>query len=404
VFVKYKVINAGSNTLNNMFASLWADPDLGGFTDDLVGCDTTLSLGYCYNATNNDQQYGSSPPAVGYDFFLGPTNALGDTLPLTSFNKYINGTDPGSFDETYNYMRGFLPDGSDLVDPNGNITKFFHAGDPVSGVGWLDSNPADRRFLLNSGPFTMAPGDTQEVVGAIIIGQCKDRLGAISSLRFSDTFAQDAFDRGFILPSPPSQPKVDVATDHGKVVLSWDAASRNNYNEPGYQFEGYNVYQGASVAGPWTLLATYDEINQVRIIFDEVFDNGSCQILPSFPVAFGSDLGVRFTHTITQDAVRGGNLKDGTEYFFAVTSYSQNPAGKPRVLENPQATIRVVPQRGAGGTDYGTASATPVTHLEKDPSKPPATDVISVEVVNGEGSRRPDEHGRRQGAVGGLLG
>src|SRR4029077_18174474 len=43
IFVKFKIINAGTNTLKNMFASLWSDPDLGGATDDLVGCDTTLS-------------------------------------------------------------------------------------------------------------------------------------------------------------------------------------------------------------------------------------------------------------------------------------------------------------------------------------------------------------------------
>ena len=43
-----------------------------------------------------------------------------------------------------------------------------------------------------------------------------------------------AFDSSFNLPSPPAQPRVDVATDHGKVILSWDAASRENYNEPGY--------------------------------------------------------------------------------------------------------------------------------------------------------------------------
>ena len=100
-----------------MYVSLWADPDLGGSTDDLVGCDTTLSLGYCYNATNSDQTYGSAPPAVGYDFFLGPRTPLGDTLGLTSFNKYINGTDPASSDATYNYMQGLLPDGSDLINP-----------------------------------------------------------------------------------------------------------------------------------------------------------------------------------------------------------------------------------------------------------------------------------------------
>ena len=66
-----------ASTLEDMYVSLWADVDLGGSTDDLVGCDTTLSLGYTYNATNNDQTYGAAPPAVGYDFFLGPAHGRG---------------------------------------------------------------------------------------------------------------------------------------------------------------------------------------------------------------------------------------------------------------------------------------------------------------------------------------
>jgi hypothetical protein len=383
IFVKLKFINAGGANLTNMYASLWSDPDLGGFTDDLVGVDTTLSLGYCYNATNNDQQYGSAPPAVGYDFFLGPVNGAGDTLGVVSFNKYINGTDPGSFAETFNYMQGLLPDGSILTDPTtGDPINFFHPGDPVTGRGWLDSNPADRRFLLNSGPFSMAPGDTQEVVGAIIVGQGRNRLSSVAALKFFDVFAQDAFDKNFDLPSPPPAPEVDVAVDHAKVTLSWDAASRLSYDEPGYTFEGYNVYQSLSASGPWTLIATYDEINQTRVIFDEVFDIETGQLIPEFPVAYGSDQGVRFNHVQTTDAIRGGPLRDGQEYYFAVTAYSYNPSGLPKVLENPQEFIRVIPQRGAGGTDIGTASATPVLHLLKDGNIPPATDVVSVEVVD----------------------
>jgi hypothetical protein len=381
VFLKYLIINKGANQLDSMYVSIWSDPDLGGASDDLVGCDTTLSLGYCYNANNADQLYGSSPPAVGYDFFLGPINALGDTLGLTSFNKYINGTDPSSTAETYNYMNGLLPDGSTVTDNNGDPTVFFHAGDPVQGTGWLDANPADRRFMMTAGPFRMAPGDTQNVVVALIVGQGNDRLSSISSLKFNDTFAQDAFDRNFILPSPPNQPTVNVATDHGQVTLTWNAAGRLGYNQPGYAFEGYNVYQGASVAGPWKRIATYDEINSVRVIFDEVFDVESGQLIPQFPVAFGSDNGIQFSHTITQDAVRGGALNDATEYYFAVTSYSYGASEKPKVLENAQEVIRVKPQRYAAGTDPNTASAT-VTYTQIDPLKPSATDEIVAEVVN----------------------
>lgn len=392
IFIKLEIIHPALSaptdpvyrtTLQGMYVSLWADPDLGGATDDLVGCDTTLSLGYCYNATNNDQLYGSTPPAVGYDFFLGPRTLAGDTLRLTSFNKYINGTDPASSDATYNYMQGLLPDGSPLINPvTGEPTRYFDSGDPVVGNGWLDNNAADKRMMLSSGPFQMAPGDTQIVVGAVVVGQCGDRLTAISALRFFDTFAQDAFDKNFDLPSPPATPKVEARVEHGAVTLSWDAAPRLTYHQPGYVFEGYNVYQGATVAGPWKLLATYDEVDQIRLVYDEVFDLTNCFFLPQYPTAFGSDLGVAFTHTVTKDAIRGGRLNDATDYYFAVTAYAYNPVGKPKVLETPQVPVHVIPQRPALGTDPSTASATPVEYLQKDITKPPSTDVVTVRLVN----------------------
>jgi len=100
IFVRYKLINKGGNTLDSMFVSAWSDPDLGGALDDLVGCDTTLSLGYAYNSTNNDEVYSSRPPAVGLQFLQGPVIPTGtpgvfETLGMTSFHKYIGGTGEG---------------------------------------------------------------------------------------------------------------------------------------------------------------------------------------------------------------------------------------------------------------------------------------------------------------------
>ena len=386
VFLRYKLYNRGADQLDSMFVSVWCDPDLGGFTDDLVGCDTTLSLGFVYNSNNRDQLYGSRPPAAGYDFFLGPV-AQGDTLPMTSFNKYINGTDPASHTEVYNYMNGLTGDGNPVVDPSGVTTKFVVAGDPVTGQGWLDDNPADRRFMMTAGPFRMAPGDSQEVVAALIVAQGRDRLSSISGLKFFDIFAQDAFDKHFLLPSPPPQPRVSAAVDHGQVRLCWDSGSRDNYPRPDdhaadYQFEGYNVYQGESVAGPWKLIATYDEVDQIRVIFDRVFDPVSGQTLPEYPVAFGSDNGVQYCHTVTEDAISGGQLKDGSQYFFAVTSYSYNPSGLPKVLENAQQVIRVIPQRAAAGTDLATAKTACATYQQIAAGPPKATDHVTVQVVN----------------------
>ncbi|MEP7027366.1 MAG: hypothetical protein ABI960_02115, partial [Candidatus Eisenbacteria bacterium] len=307
VFLSYKIINKGSNTLDSAYVSIWSDPDDGGAGDDLVGVDVPLSLGYCYNATNTDNVYGARVPAVGFDFFQGP-KVGGEILGLKSFNKYINGTDPNATAQSYNYMKGLNPDGSPVIDPTtGLATPFTNPGDPVKGTGWLDTNPADRRLMLSTGPFRMVPGDTQIVVTAVIVGQGRDRLSGVKALRFYDESAQDAFDREFDLPNPPDKPIVTAQALDRKVVLTWGDGSQIDDPSQTYRFQGYNVYQGASVAGPWTRLATYDIVDGVATISDDVFDLNLGDIVTS-PVQFGEDSGVRHTIEITTDAVRGGGL------------------------------------------------------------------------------------------------
>lgn len=371
-FIKFKFINKSDRNWEDTYVSIWSDPDLGGANDDLVGCDTTLSLGYCYNATNNDNQYGSAPPAVGFDFFQGPiVPSPGDTayvsgqpvpdfrnLPMTSFNKYINGTDPASAGNTYNYMQGLEREGDPVVNPvTGEVTRFVHADDPTSPsqVGlWLDTDPADRRMMLSAGPFNMAPGDTQEVVTAVVVGQGADRLTSITALRFVDRFAQAAFDANFDLPAPPSPPVVKTSELDGQLTLSWGNTSQVTYDEEGYGFEGYNVYQFAAADGSGQkLVATYDVANGVALIFDDTFD-ATAGVVLNKPVAFGSDSGIQHYATIAQDNILGQTLRNGKEYYFGVTAYSYgaDAAGGLRMLESAPTVLTLVPQGATAGTSY----------------------------------------------------
>ena len=187
IFLRFLLINGGSNTLDSAYVGLWSDPDLGGFTDDLTGCDVSLDLGYCYNSTNNDAVYGLAPPAVGIKLIAGPHDPVtGERLPMTSFIRYINGTDPNSADKTYNFLRGLNGDGTPIVNPVTTLpTTYMMSGDPVTATGWLDDTPSDRRFLIGSGPFTLGPGQSDEVVAAVIMGQGHDRLSSITALRAS---------------------------------------------------------------------------------------------------------------------------------------------------------------------------------------------------------------------------
>lgn len=77
-FYNYEMINRSTFTLFNTYFGQWVDCDLGGSSDDYVGCDAERGLGYCYNGDAEDEGgngiegYGTIPPAVGVDFFEGP--------------------------------------------------------------------------------------------------------------------------------------------------------------------------------------------------------------------------------------------------------------------------------------------------------------------------------------------
>jgi len=337
IFVRYKMINKGGNQLDSMYVSAWADPDLGGFTDDFVGCDTTRSMGYVYNATATDQQYGGTPPAVGFDFFRGPivpsgTPGVNDTLGMTSFNKYTNGTDPQNAGETYNYMMGLYPDGTPVHvndDTLQAITTFQVSGNPVSpSSGWLDSNPGDRRLQLSSGPFSMAPGDSQEVTIAIIVGQGTDNLSSVTDLKNKDDQAQIVFDLNFDIPSPPPSPQVFVQELNKSIRLVWDQKavgthSANAILGQDFAFEGYRVWQLPSQGGfsNARVVATFDQIDAYDNLYTDLF-NPQVGAVERVQVIKGANEGLKFKFDINSDAFQGGPLINNRTYYFAVTAFS----------------------------------------------------------------------------------
>lgn len=215
-FLSFRIINKGGNTLQNTYISMWSDPDVGGAADDLAGCDRIRNLGYAYNGPGSDLLYGNTAPAVGTVLLRGPRvpNAS-QPLGLTSFTRYINGTDPASAADSYDYMRGLFPGATPIVDPTtSDITTFMVNGDPLTGKGWIDTNPADRRISVSSGPFTMAPGDTQIVEGALVVSQGPNALQSIAKFDCDVDVIRGAWASGFnttpvvlVCPEPQSCPE-----------------------------------------------------------------------------------------------------------------------------------------------------------------------------------------------------
>jgi len=235
VFLRFHLRNASSDALSDAYFTLWSDVDLGGFSDDLAGCDPALGLGYVYNQTNNDAQYGSAPPAVGFLLLQGPIvnqGAAYDTLGVTAFRTSAGVDDPFTASARYATMRGLMNDGSpmhEMGNPGLPVTTYQFSGDPVQGTGWRDTVSGDKRILLSSGPFALAPGETQDVWAALVVGQGSDRLSSIADLRSTSSVAREAYRRGFVLALQISAP-AQRTVDEGQ-ALAFDVGSQTPFGE-----------------------------------------------------------------------------------------------------------------------------------------------------------------------------
>jgi len=394
MFFKFKIINKSGTRIDSTFVSFWNDIDIGDALD-LVACDTTLSLGYNYK-TKADPQYGVAP-AIGLDFFQGPIvpGAATDTalvsgtrvpgfrnLPMTSFAKYINTgppqlSDPEVASEAYSFMNGFDRVGDPIINPlTGQVTKFWHTGDPTTGTGWLDDVHGDKRFLMSAGPFTLNDGDAQEVVGGFVIAQGTDAATTVAALKLADRLAQLAYDNNFALPPSPPSPLATYSPDSTSLLLRWNEQAESytaidniDLNPDGspsfYTFQGYNVYQVDEQAiGSATnikKIATFDVIDGVTEIKDDVFLPSIGQTA-NIVVQKGSDNGVQRYLKVNVDALRGNApFIANRQYYYAVSAYGYNPIGIPRTLESSLRPIVVIPQSQPLGTALKTAAGLPIS-------------------------------------------
>ncbi len=207
VYLTFDILNHGANLIDSAYVGLWVDVELGGFTDDLVGCDTTLDLGFVYNAGANDLVYGAHPPALGCAVLQGPIVA-GDTLRMTSFGRLLkNYNEPMNPGMAYRRLARGLPD-PHLPPPfpcDAPSTRYEVSGDPVTATGCRDTIPADRRMMLGCGPFALAPGDSQRVVALLAVGGLNDqgdRLSNLTLLRATVSEARDHYFGGFAAVPP----------------------------------------------------------------------------------------------------------------------------------------------------------------------------------------------------------
>ncbi|MEM9918534.1 MAG: hypothetical protein AAF990_10585 [Bacteroidota bacterium] len=325
-FQRYKLINRAVASIDSTFFAMWVDPDLGCYTDDYIGCDSSRSFAYIYNEDVQDGQSGcdcpqnvptycTEIPALGIDYFRGPRDEFFEELGMSSFmyynNPVISGlpgtTDPQTAVEFYRYLTGHWRDGTPLTKGGSgydvastDYTRYAFTGEPDDVNAWSMCSEGlqfgDRRTLQATGPFRLDPGAVNElIIGAVWVPELEYPCPDISSLLAADDLAQSLFDNCFELLDGPDAPDVDwVELDRELIaILTNDITTvANNTNEEyqevdifapedvpdedkTYVFEGYRIFQ---LRGPGVGSGDLDNPDLARIVETVDIKNGVRQI------------------------------------------------------------------------------------------------------------------------------
>lgn len=202
MFFEFKVLNKGTQTIDSTFIGFWTDIDFCDPSSNSPAVDGTLQAGFCW--TNNQAVCGTSP-AIGYALLYGPLQeSQGDTAyfgserianyknsGMSSFYPVAQDAHP-YFDAYYtregawNIARGKNENGESIINPITNqITKFPLDGDPVTNEGWVwtNSTNSEAGFYFFTGPFTLAPTDSQWILLALTPAVGNNNLESILLLR-----------------------------------------------------------------------------------------------------------------------------------------------------------------------------------------------------------------------------
>lgn len=348
---------------------------------------------------NNNYGIGPGEALNGLGYF-NPADQNPDTLidnerfGMRRFVYHNIGTadnaDPSAAAHYYNYLRGIWKNGqrmlyggdgfrgpgvenipTDFMFPGvSDSLRWGTNGASVTNNNWTEANPGggapsnpvgDRRFLQSAGPFTLEPGNVNDITVGVVYGRAVSggRDASIARMLDADDKAQVLFDNCFKVLSGPDAPDLTVQELDREVILYLDNTSQssNNFQEQyeeidpnivtpsdlavngifydnKYRFQGYKIYQ---MAGPDASVADIEDGSKARLlaqvdIQDDVtqlvnftFDDAIQANRPVVKVV-GNNEGISHSFRVNTDLFASGDnrLVNHKSYYYLAIAYGYN--------------------------------------------------------------------------------
>ncbi len=348
VIMNYWIKNVSGKYLDNVYVGLWTDtvvrntnitsPRTGSafFNKGGNGYADSLMIAYEFDATGD---VGFTDSYVGIQY-LGSDGGV-DTASFVSW-QFRNTDDPKFFapqndNNRYLKLQGYFAEG-------------VNYGNGVSASELKTAS--NRSMLISAGAFNLAPGDSVNVVFAIVTAK-KDGYDdpaldtesqkanlynnagwALRAYNGEDRNNNGILDPGedidgdgkitrYVLPAPPYSPNVKVVPEDRKVTIYWDKRAEESIDPISAKkdFEGYRVYRtntGFDLSEAQDLQAAFVKVAEFDSMYNSIgYNTGFSHVKMDEPKYFDGDTTAYWYKFEIE------NLLNGWQYVYSVSAFDR---------------------------------------------------------------------------------
>ena len=319
LFYEFWIINKSGVEQTGCWVGFYQDPDCSDYGEetllvkDTVYADGSKLFSLAQRDFDGDIGGASVPNSKGVteDYTFGTVFfETPHDLGITDFHYFV---DTGPTDD----HRLWPIITSDKTNRNiaAEVPNYFHGADVRMDDVSTITELMDLVWIVASGPFDMAPGDTVKMVCAAIVGD--DDAHYYSNLNE----AKKLYDAKFNGPIAPPSPTLNAVAGDRQVTLYWDDAPETfvdpSTNEA--DFEGYKIYKSEDGGVTWGTKITDSQgrtYGYVPVAQFDLADNIKGNDSKNPLIYLGNDSGLAHSWTDT-------DVTNGITYSYTIVSYDK---------------------------------------------------------------------------------